>query len=95
MLPELWLPLKPRMALVLNTSGWSLKYSRTWSMTSARRASVAPDGSVTLTRTKPWSSLGRKEVGRVRNMKATAASTTPNSTAMRPVRRSSRPTLPW
>ena len=60
---ELWSPLKPDTWLKLTTSGWARKYSRTWSSTCCSRASAAPAGKFTLTKTKPWSSSGKNEVG--------------------------------
>ena len=56
--------LKPRTPTMLCTSGCFRMNCSTCSITASVRSCVAPGGSCTFTMMLPWSSLGRKDVGR-------------------------------
>ena len=57
-------------ALKLTTSGCSAMYAVISLITPRRRASEAPAGRLIWICTKPWSSLGRKDVGKRKNSTA-------------------------
>ncbi|MNV63630.1 hypothetical protein D3C71_1562340 [compost metagenome] len=64
--------LKPSTLTMLETSGCCSANFSTSSITAWVRCSVAPGGSWTLAMTVPWSSPGRKEVGRFLKTSAAA-----------------------
>jgi hypothetical protein len=65
--------LKPSTLTMLCTSGCLSMKPSTCCITSSARACVAPGGSCTLTSRVPWSSLGRKDVGKRRYTTAAPA----------------------
>ena len=56
--------LKPETPIMLSTSGMDVAICVTVASVASVRALVAPAGSCMLTISVPWSSLGRKDVGR-------------------------------
>ena len=67
--------LKPWIDTRSLTSGCCITNSPAWAITACVRSWVAPGGSCVFRITTPWSSTGRKEVGRRMNSSATQAIT--------------------